>query len=223
MDGIHDLGGMHGFGPIAREADAPLFHAEWEKRAFGIALQAADGVGFGDDHLRSHIERIPPQTYLRASYYELWLHAVEAILTERGILSAPEIAARMAAPKAPGHRAPGNGPSLDEVEAAVAAGASTRRPGVHIAARFHIGQAVRVKNDHPAHHTRVPRYVRARRGQVVAGHGVFVFPDSNAQDRGEQPQHCYTVKFAAEELWGAQARAGDSLCLDLWESYLEAA
>ena len=214
---------MHGFGPIAREANEPLFHAEWERRAFGVALQAADGVGFGDDHLRAHIERIAPDIYLRASYYELWVRAVEAILAGRGILTAAEIEARMAA-LAGGGRAPGgSGVTLGEVEAAIAAGASTRRPGTGIEARFGPGERVRVKNDHPAHHTRVPRYVRGRVGEVVADRGVFVFPDSNARDRGEEPQHCYTARFAARELWGAQAAPGDSLCLDLWESYLEAA
>ena len=86
MNGIHDMGGMHGFGGIEREDDEPAFHAAWEKRAFGLALQAADGAGFSDDHLRDAIERIPAAAYLRASYYERWTWAVEAILMHRGLL-----------------------------------------------------------------------------------------------------------------------------------------
>ena len=86
-----------------------------------------------------------------------------------------------------------------------------------------MGDPVLVGNDHPAHHTRSPRYCRGRRGKVIADHGVFVFPDTNSRDLGENPEHCYTVRFAAEDVWGASARAGDTLCVDLWESYLEPA
>ncbi len=95
MDGIHDMGGMHGFGRVEREKDEPAFHHDWEKRAFGISLQAADSVGFVDDHLRRSIERIPPDVYLTASYYELWMRSVEAILEEKGVLSSAQIDRRV--------------------------------------------------------------------------------------------------------------------------------
>jgi nitrile hydratase subunit beta len=95
MDGIHDMGGMHGFGRVEREADEPVFHHDWEKRVFAISLQAADSVGFVDDHLRRSIERIPPDIYLTASYYELWLRSMEAIFEEKGILSPDATERRM--------------------------------------------------------------------------------------------------------------------------------
>lgn len=95
MDGIHDMGGMHGFGRIVREDDEPTFHHEWEKRAFGMSLQAADSVGFVDDQLRRSIERIPPESYLKESYYELWMRSLEAILEEKGVLTSTEIDRRV--------------------------------------------------------------------------------------------------------------------------------
>jgi len=221
MDGIHDMGGMHGFGKVEREADEPVFHADWEKRAFGVSLQAADGAGFGDDHLRANIERIPPHVYLRASYYELWIRSVSAILEQRGVLSGAEIEERMASLSAPGRAEGGSDISLDEIDAMMAAGASTKRPEVEVLARFKPGDRVVVKNDHPSHHTRSTRYCRGRIGEVIADHGVFVFPDSNSEDQGENPEHCYTVRFAAEELWGEAATPGDTVCVDLWDSYLD--
>ena len=223
VDGIHDMGGMHGFGGIVREENEPVFHAEWEKRAFGVALQAADGVGFGDDHLRASIERIPADVYLRSGYYELWIHSIQEVMERRGVLTKAEIETRMAALAEPGRAAGGSGVTLDEVDAAMAAGASTKRPEAKAEPRFAVGDPVLVGNDHPAHHTRSPRYCRGRRGKVIADHGVFVFPDTNSRDLGENPEHCYTVRFAAEDVWGASARAGDTLCVDLWESYLEPA
>jgi len=95
MDGIHDMGGMHGFGRVEREADEPAFHHEWEKRVFGMSLQAADSVGFVDDHLRRSIERIAPDVYLTSSYYELWLRSMEAIFEEKGIMTRADIERRI--------------------------------------------------------------------------------------------------------------------------------
>jgi nitrile hydratase len=74
---------------------------------------------------------------------------------------------------------------------------------------------------HPEGHIRLPRYARGKAGVVLRDHGVFVFPDTNAVFQGEQPRHLYSVRFSAQVLWGTQASAKDSVCLDLWESYLE--
>jgi nitrile hydratase len=111
--------------------------------------------------------------------------------------------------------------TFDEIVAAVEAGASTRRPDVKIAPRFKVGDMVRVRNVHPWHHTRSTRYSRGKTGEIVRAHGVFVYPDSNSEWQGDDPQHVYTVRFAARELWGEAAGERDSLCLDLWEPYLE--
>ena len=108
----------------------------------------------------------------------------------------------------------------DQVEATLGRGHSTR-VAVEITARFEPGDAVRAKNINPRGHTRLPRYARGRIGVVARDHGVFVFPDSSAAGQGEQPQHLYSVRFAARELWGEEARAGESVLIDLFEDYLE--
>lgn len=113
--------------------------------------------------------------------------------------------------------------TFERIAAAIEAGASTRRPDAKVAQRFRPGDRVRVRNQHPWHHTRATRYARGKTGEIVTAHGVFVFPDSNSQWRGEDPQHVYTVRFTARELWGDEAAPNDSLCLDLWEPYLEPA
>ena len=223
MDGIHDMGGMMGFGAVEREEDEPLFHEDWEKVAFGLLLQVSGHVGFSDDHLRAHIERIAPLTYLQASYYERWTRALESFLAERGLLQAEAIEASMAHMASPTRPGGGRGATLDDIEEAVARGASTRRDGAGTSPRFGPGDQVRVLNEHPCHHTRAPRYTRGRRGEIVSDHGVFVYPDTHARDLGECPEHCYTVAFRARELWGANAPLSDVVNVDLYESYLEAA
>ena len=221
MDGIHDMGGMMGFGKIERETDEPPFHDDWEKVAFGLLLQVAGNVGFSDDHLRAHIERIAPLAYLQSSYYERWTRALESFLEERGLLTSHAIEASIAAMAAPVRADGGRGTTLESIEDAVAKGESTRRDGAGSMPLFGRGERVRVRNDHPRHHTRAPRYTRGHVGEIVGDNGVFVYPDTNSRDLGECPEHCYTVAFRARELWGAHAPAADVVNVDLYESYLE--
>ena len=82
---------------------------------------------------------------------------------------------------------------------------------------------MRARNLHPATHTRLPGYVRGKTGAIVGYRGAHVFPDSHAEMKGEDPRHLYAVRFAATTLWGADAPSRDSVTLDLWEPYLEAA
>jgi len=211
MNGIHDMGGMDGFGPVVAEKDEPVFHAAWERRLFALSQALPVSVPFGDDHLRREIERLPPADYLRMSYYELWLLAIRSLLAERGIL-----------PGSGGARIATQPPlAAAMIDAAIAAGASTRQPDEGLMARFLAGDGVVARNIHPTGHTRLPRYVRGKPGIVVADRGVFSFPDSNAAGRGLKPQHVYTVAFDARTLWGGDTTA-NSVCVDLWEDYLEA-
>jgi len=212
MNGIHDMGGMDGFGPVVVEKDEPVFHAEWERRVFALSLATPYALPYNDDHLRREIERIPPRQYLASSYYEKWLQGVESLLRERGYLPGGATTRAEAGPALAGAA----------VAEAILAGASTRQPEAGVMARFLAGDGVVARNDHPPGHTRCPRYVRGKRGVVQADRGVFSFPDTNSADLGLKPQHCYTIMFTARELWGETAPAGDSLCLDLWEDYLEA-
>jgi nitrile hydratase len=96
MNGIHDMGGMHGMGPIVREADEPRFHEPWEGRVFGMFFTNFAEGHFNVDMFRHAIERMGQAEYLESSYYEHWLHAMETLLVERGVLSREEIDRKMA-------------------------------------------------------------------------------------------------------------------------------
>jgi nitrile hydratase beta subunit len=218
MNGAQDLGGMMGFGPIAPERDEPVFHAEWERRAFALTLAAGFTGQWNIDVGRSARESMPPARYLASSYYQIWLDALERMLLARGMITSQELAAgRALQPARPEIRAT----PASEVPALLLRGGPSLRAS-EAAPRFVPGQRVRARIVNPAHHTRLPRYLRGRTGVIAHCHGVHVFPDSNAQGLGEAPQPLYTVRFAATEVWGEDTTA-ESVCADLWESYLELA
>lgn len=211
MDGIHDLGGLQGFGRIPYEQDEPTFHAGWERRLFGISVTAPLAVPFGDDHFRAMMERMPPLDYLAASYYERWYWSIARLVAERGVTEDPSQGPR------------GGAASPAEVEQAIAAGASQARPEAAAPHRFRVGQRVRTRAVMGFGHNRLPRYARGKLGQIESAHGAFILADSNAARGEPDPQQLYTVVFAARELWGAEAPAGDSVTLDLWDAYLDPA
>jgi len=223
MDGIHDLGGKHGFGAVTREADEPVFHDRWEARVFAMMRAAvAAGVIRNADQFRHAIERIEPAAYLSHGYYGRWLGGIETLLLEAGTISAGELAARVRERGGdPGSAAARPAAHPDRVEYLPAAAGSRRDPPG--TARFAPGDRVRTAAFATAGHTRLPAYARGRCGTVLAAHGAWVFPDSNAHGAGEAPQHLYTVEFSGAALWGAAAEPGTSVTLDLFESYLEPA
>jgi nitrile hydratase subunit beta len=217
MNGIHDCGGMEGMGPIVAEPQEPVFRADWERRVFGL-LWAAGFNGFWNlDEFRHAIERMPALEYLGTSYYEHWLHALETLLMEKGVLSRVELLnARNRNPNIP---AVSNAPmTLQAVASMIVSGASLKKVNGD-APKFNAGDRVYTKNINPHGHTRLPRYARGKAGVIERDHGVFPFNDTNAHGV-ESPQHVYLVRFAAREIWGAEASDKDSLCLDLWESHL---
>lgn len=213
MNGIHDLGGMHGFGPVKAEANEPVFQATWEGRVFALANLCL-GLGFGNiDRFRHAIERLPPATYLTVGYYGRWLAALETLLAEDGIVGSAEIDAREQGKPLPAPAIATPAPSGN------ASGAAKR--ALDAAPRFRSGQLVRARNINPPGHTRLPRYVRGKPGVVARVHPAWVFPDTNAHAQGENPQYAYAVRFEAAELWGPEAEAGTAMHVDLFESYLE--
>jgi nitrile hydratase subunit beta len=220
MNGGHDLGGMHGLGPVAPEANEPVFHAEWERRAFALTLAMGAHRRWNLDRSRFTRENRHPVDYLSTGYYELWVKALEQLTTEEGFLRADEIAAGRALIPPPAHARPAL--KAEEVTPTLARGGPSERP-VATAPRFKVGDPVRVKLATSPLHTRAPRYCRGRPGVIHALNGGHVFPDSNAAGHGEQPQHLYTVRFAARDLWGEQAAARDCVYADLFEPYLEPA
>ena len=215
MNGVHDMGGMQGFGPVVAEANEPVFHERWEARALALTLAVGAWGRWTLDASRYARERIPAADYLRMSYYEKWFAGLATLLVESRLVTGDELAN--------GRAAPGTAKSTpplraDRVAAALANGGPTERAVVD-APRFMVGMTVRARTMNPLDHTRLPRYVRGRLGTISRHHGAHVFPDSNAHGLGEQPQHLYQVRFEARELWGETGSG--AIYIDLWEPYLE--
>lgn len=219
MDGIHDLGGMHGFGDVP--LDDASFHADWERKVFAMnRLLSTQGL-YEVDEYRHAVERMDPADYLDSTYFERWLAGLETLLVEKDVLTTEEIAERTERIAA-GESVPDDGhPDLLRVAQDAFEGdrRSEREPEVP---SFAPGDEVVVRNNSPAGHTRVPRYVRRAHGTVQKLQGTFPLPD--AVVRGEdEPEPVYSVRFTARELWGVEHAEADALCIDMWESYIEAA
>jgi nitrile hydratase len=218
MNGVHDLGGMHGFGKVEPEPDEPVFHAPWEGRV--LAMNRAMGYAklWNIDISRAAIEQLPPHVYLGSSYYKKWALRLEQLLLRYGLVDADELEAGHALrPGKPLPRKVGAG----DVEKVLARG-SFERPAA-APARFKAGDKVRMKNINPPTHTRLPRYARGRTGVVEAVRGCHVFPDMVVTGAGEIPQWLYTVVFSGCELWGTDADPTLTVCIDAFEPYLEPA
>jgi nitrile hydratase subunit beta len=219
MNGAQDMGGMMGFGPVAAEPDEPRFHAPWERRAFGLTLAMGATGSWNLDASRHARESLPPAEYLSSTYYEIWAKGLEKLAIRSGLVAEDELSVgRALTPPAAVKRVP----KAEEVPSILAKTGRYDRDSDK-PARFAVGDRVVTRNMHPAGHTRLPRYARGKRGVVERAHGVFVFPDSNAHGRGEDPQWLYTVRFSGPELWGEEADATLAVSIDAWESYLEPA
>lgn len=222
MNGVHDMGGMQGFGPVAMEPDEALFHAEWERRALALTLAMGATGQWNIDLSRSARERLPPAIYLGSSYYAIWLQALERLMLERGLVQADELSTgEVRLPAKPVARVL----HAAQVDDALARGTPTAR-AAQAPAQFAPGARVRARNQHPMGHTRLPRYVRGHEGTVALVHGAHVFADAHARRPlppfDEQAHWLYTVVFDARELWGPDADAGVRISVDAWEPYLEA-
>jgi len=216
VNGVHDMGGMHGMGPVVPEAEGVVFHHAWEGRVH--ALNLASPTRGNIDAGRHKIELIPAADYLRMSYYEKWLTRLEGLLLAAGFVTVEELASGQAEP---------GSPKATPVRPAASVHAALTGPYSYLReagpAAFAVGDRVRAKVLSPTGHTRLPRYVRGRLGVIERLHGAHVFPDKHAHGLGEDPHPLYSVRFEARELWGPDASARDSVRLDLWEPYLERA
>lgn len=217
MNGVHDMGGLHGLGAILPEPEGSPFHAAWEARVHAMSLASPTRANI--DAGRHQREKIPGPEYLAMCYYERWFRGLSELLVFHGLATPEELASGKAAPGSARHT-----PLLraEMVEPSLTRQGSYVR---EIEARplFAPGDTVRARTINPQGHTRLPRYVRGRGGVVTALHGAHVFPDSHAHGKGEDPRPLYTVRFAARDLWGEAANPRDSVSLDLWEPYLERA
>ena len=217
MNGVHDMGGTHGMGPVRVEQNEPVFHEPWEGRVYALNRAMSAWRKWTLDSSRHELELLPPADYLRMSYYERWLTRLPLQLVKHGLVTREELASGKAA--ADSTRV---SPALTMATSArwLNRGiASSHDPDVR--PRFKAGQRVRARNIHPTGHTRLPRYARGKTGVVQRDHGVYVFPDTTAHGNGEKRQHVYSVRFAARELWGDTASPRDSVYLDMWDDYLE--
>jgi nitrile hydratase subunit beta len=219
MNGAQDLGGAHGFGPVVPEPDEPVFHADWERRVFAMALAMGFTGAWNLDGSRATRESLPPAEYLAASYYEIWLKALEKQVAAAGLASPAEMAAgTVSAPAKPIARVLARAGLEERFRAGFPSSRAADAP-----ARFAVGDTVLARNLHPTGHTRLPRYVRGRRGRIARVDGVFVYPDTSAHGAGENPTWLYTVAFTAQELWGASGDPDGVVTVAAFEPYLEPA
>jgi len=217
MNGVHDMGGQQGMGPVEHEENEPVFHAAWEGRIYALNRAMRAWRKWSLDTDRHALELLPPVDYLRMSYYERWVHRLAAQVVQYGLVTKEEMESAQAAP---GSAKANPALSLATSSSWLTRGiASSQDPGVR--PLFKMRQRVRARNINPTGHTRLPRYARGKTGVIVRDHGVYLFPDTNAHLNGEKRQHVYSVRFAARELWGSDASPRDSVHLDLWDDYLE--
>ena len=223
MNGVHDMGGQQGFGPVMPEAHEPVFHADWEKRALAVTLAMGAGGQWNIDLGRSVRESLPPATYLGSSYYEIWIRALENLMEQRSLATREEMHCGVPAdvPSTPFRML-----RAEAVDGSLARGTPSARSATQLA-RFGVGDRVLARNIHPQGHTRLPRYVRGHPGTVTMVHGAHVFPDRHVSRPlppfDEDPQWLYTVVFDAQVLWGDQADPNAQISIDAWEPYLEPA
>lgn len=235
MDGMHDCGGMNGFGPVAYRTAEPVFAHEWEGRTLAL-LTYLHIQGISDwDKSRWFREKMGNENYineLNNSYYTHWLSATERLLTDAGVISEEERLERVEQIQDGTYRrslpteteeaiARRNENLIDESLAVFRAPHSLRLDGPEPS--FSVGDEVTVRLMNPPVHTRCPKYVRGRRGRIVASHGCQIYPDSAGAGNGPDPRPLYTVEFEARELWGEHGHTNDTMYADLWEPYLASA
>jgi nitrile hydratase len=218
MNGVHDMGGMHGFGKVESEPNEPPFHAGWEGRVLAMQRALRATGAWNIDMSRDAQERLPAEVYLSVSYYHRWALGMERNALDQRLIDADEIAA--------GHAIRPGKPVQRTMTKATIGAAFTRgsfsRPTSTVG-RFKPGDRVRTLNINPPSHTRLPRYARGRVGAVEAVRGCHVFPDSAATGAGENPQWLYTVVFEGRELWGESADPTLKVSVEAFEPYLEPA
>lgn len=219
MNGVHDLGGMQDMGPVQAEQNEPVFHEPWQGRAYAVSRAMGAWRKWNLDASRYQRELIRPADYFTMSYYERWMVALVELMLKNRMVTPAELESGKPDPGSAKHTPP---LTADKVAILTAKGVLASRD-VAVTARLHSGQRVRARNINPVGHTRLPRYARGKVGTIHLDHGVFVFPDTNALFLGEKPQHVYSVRFAARELWGEQAAPQDSVYIDMWDDYLEPA
>ncbi len=219
MNGLHDVGGMHGFGPVIPEAEKPIFHAEWHKRAMALTLATSASGKWSLDESRFARESLTPKEMITLTYYERWIAALTRLALQYGPITEEELRSGRPDPALPRMT-----PALraDMVADGLRRGAPVERK-IDREPRFKSGDRVRARNINPPTHTRLPRYARGKLGEIVRYQGAHVFADANAHQKNAGAEPLYAVRFTATELWGPQGDPRQSVTMDLWEPHLEPA
>ena len=218
MDGVHDMGGMHGFGPVVTPGSEAAYHERWEPRVFALStIVGIERLGQGSG--RAIREEMEPAHYLAASYYERWLWSIERRLERKGTVAAGEVDRWVDRLRGGGEAA--SRPDAEQARRVTAAVARTDELGPAGNARFAAGDRVRVRRMRPPGHTRCPRYVRGAQGTVGSVRGTDRLPDSGPYQGPEEP--VYSVAFASDDLFGPSDEGRWTVALDLFDSYLEPA
>ncbi len=204
MDGMHDLGGKQGFGPVRYSLDAQAFHGRWEVRVNSLYAHAVRLGIFNMDEYRHAIERMEPRHYLTASYYERSLTSLATLCVEKGVVTREELERRaggsfpLATPLGPG------------------------RGNVAKRERFQPGDRVRVREDYVPGHVRMPGYIRGKVGTVVNESPAYPFPDAHAHGVASEDEPTYDVRFRSEDLWPDSSEPA-LVHAGVFQSYLERA
>jgi nitrile hydratase beta subunit len=216
VNGVHDMGGMDGFGPVVPEPEEPVFHEPWEGRVLGMSRSLTFNGAYNLSAARYSEERLPPAQYLGAGYYERIVLGMEQNLREKGLVGDDELAAGRAL--RPGAALPRR-LSGEDISPLLVRGRSSRPPDAP--PRFAVGDRVRGRQLNPHGHIRLPRYARGRAGVVQALCGFKVLPDTVAVGAGEHPQWWYTIVFRGEDLWGPGSDPTLTVAIGAAEGYLE--
>ncbi|MBD21473.1 MAG: nitrile hydratase subunit beta [Rhodospirillaceae bacterium] len=214
MNSIHDMGGMHGFGPVKIEENEPVFHADWESRVYALVRTWYPWGRYRSwGSFRHNLEKIPPKDYLDMSYYERWFYVYEKKAIETGIVKRAELERGCADPDY----------LIPHLESHSDSWLGSRRLNEELPPKFSQGQAVKAKKINGSAHNRLPRYVRGKAGVIFSINGVYALQDTNEKDEQpcERPKNVYTVRFSSIELWGDDGNENDYVFIDAWESYLD--
>ena len=217
------MGGRFGDGSIQPASiKDKTFKETWHARALAVTLATGSLRQWNLDMSRHARECLPPKDYCEFSYYNKWISALANRLVARGVISSAEFSD----PIQKMHPLSSRKLLAVEVAKVLSKGAPTSR-SLNDPPKFLVGQSVKTRRAQnkfvSGGHTRLPKYAERSKGKIEICHGAHVFPDAHAHDLGEQPEHLYTVSFLASELWESPENPGDTLCVDIWESYMEPA
>ncbi len=213
MNGAHDLGGKHGFGPIDQSQTENFVHP-WEESVFGLTLTCGMLGQWNLDQSRYAREKTDPAHYLSSTYYEHWLHGLEFLLVEKGLITKDELTNGKAAAKTKLKSV-----SPEQALQIIRSGAPTELPQKN-PGRFAVNQMVVVKTNNPQSHTRAPTYIMGVKGTIHKLHGAHIFADEHAKSGNKVPEHLYNVRFEGKDIWGSDAEPNSCVYIDLFEPYL---